>query len=348
MAAVALSFFALARAARAQELPPAKVEPYKLRYEHERQLGPHIFPVPTFFPSAFITTHFSLRQGLARFAVNSFPVTQNRRQDVGMIGVTESLEFGLAFLKNRLEVFGVAGAQGLTGDSRESMLTLGTNYSYSLGGGVGVKLFRLEDSNTQVSLRARAVYDSGGSVQLLRLIDAINVRNQTLEELFGSDVRRVIIEDTSRIDSTVYLLAAQSIGKNFGAQAGLGFSRSRLQVTAYDLDEQEDVETVKTNWEPEGGLIVDANLLPIVPFGASLEWVARSSQRDVVSGSENANRIAQVFGFSLHTVNPHFQVSLTGAQAINLQPVVREINGESFESETPAISYGQISVHTFW
>ncbi len=344
LAAVVISLLAT-RAAHAQELPPQEAPPEPEK--DEKRLGPHDFPVPVFMPWAFITTHFSMRQGVMQVSVPSFAITQNRSIDASLIGANEKLQVGVQFAR-RVEVFIDGSGQALMGSGADSLLTLGTNYSYQLGGGAGVRLFRLENTNTQMTLRARFNYDSGGSAQILRMLEAFQDQAQTLEELLVSDSRRVIVQDSSRTEFAAYALGSQAIGRNFGVQAAVGLSRQRLIITAYDLDQEKDIDTEKQDWEPQGTIGVDANIQPLAPLAFSTEYQVRTGQQDFVAGTDGGTRVSHLIALSLHYLHRNFQISLTGARALHLEPVTREIRGQEYTSGAPAVTYGQLAIHTFW
>jgi len=226
----------------------------------------------------------------------------------------------------------------------DSILALGADFSYNVGGGATVRLMRLE--GTQLSLRGRFTWDSGGSLEMIKLFDALE--GITAEELFNQRARDVVLEDTSRREFYGHLLFAQALGKHFGLQASLGMGRETLKVTGFDTDESRDVEVSHTDWAPEGGLAVDATLAPWVPLGFELEYVARSRLYDDASTSEGETSFTNLVGFGIYTLTPHFQITLTTGHLIGVNPVARTLGGERVESGDPTIDYGQLSVHTFW
>src|SRR6185503_14169738 len=93
------------------------------------------------------------------------------------------------------------------------------------------------EGGSQLSLRGRFTWDSGGSLEMLKLVDAM--QGITVEELFNQRARDVVLEDTSRRQFIGHLLFAQSLGEYFGLQASLGISRDTLGVTGFDTDRNE-------------------------------------------------------------------------------------------------------------
>jgi hypothetical protein len=327
-----------AAAAPAQAPPPVAKEE-----ENVQELGKHVFPVPAFIPWSFVSTHFSFRQAVVNISVPDFPLRLDREKDVSMTGLLENIEFGARFW-DPLEITLALGGQMIVGNGVDSILTLGATYSYNFGGGVTFRVLRLE--GTQLSLRGRFTWDSGGSLEMLKLIDAL--QGVTADEVFDQQARDVVLEDTSRREFFGHVLLAQSLGPVLGLQASLGIGRDTLGVTGFDTDTNEDVEVSHTDWAPEGGLVVDANFHRWLPLGVTLEYVARSRRYDDVSGTESEKAFTHLIGLGLFTQTPHFQITLTTAHLLGIDPLQRTIAGETRESGDPVIDYGQLSVHTFW
>jgi hypothetical protein len=331
--------------ARAQQTePPVPTEPESARAGN-RQLGHHTFPVLAFVPSSFVTTHFTLRQGVLRLSVSDFPLNIDDQLDVSMIGLNETLELGFQTFDS-LELFGVVGGQVLTGVEFESILTLGTSFSYHGGGGAAFRFLRTK--GTQLTVRGRLVFDSGGSLDLIRLIDELNMDDRTLEELFEDEVGQVVLEDTSRREFLGHLLFAQSLGRNVGIQAAAGVSQTSYTITAWDVDAREDIETDTSNWAPEASAGLDVNLLPIAPMTFALEYALRGRQ-DITTINDDDIPLSHIAGLGVHLVHDSFDVSLTAAQALNLQPVKRTaLDGTELESDEPTMSYFQLGLHMNW
>jgi len=329
--------------AQATQPPQAADLEKEKKKENVQQLGEHMFPAPAFIPWSFVSTNFTFSQGVLRLDVPEFPLRFDLSRDVAMIGLTETVQFGARFI-DPLEIFILAGGQMLVGDDVDSIFTLGANYSYNVGAGATWRFLRLQA--TQFSLRGRVTYNSGGSIELLRLIDEIQEVDAV--ELFNQDARQVVLEDTSRRDFSAFVLTAQSLGKHFGLQAALGISRATFVIAAFDTAEGRDVEVTRSDWEPEGGLALDATLEPWVPIGFALEYSLRSRRYDDVTSSESESSIAHLIGVGIHTVHPHFQITLTSGHLIGVEPLRRTVGGEELSSGDPTITYGQLGIRTFW
>ena len=245
----------------------------------ERNLGGHTFLTPTFFPSAFVGTRFAFLQGVLQAEIPDYPLTENRSVDVDMIGVTERAEFSLRIF-DRVQPFIRLTGEAFSGISINSVLSVGSTYAYTAGGGLQVRILRLEEPGTELSARLSGDYGPGGAVQLLRVVEAIvQDTPASVEAILDGNLRRVSIADTERANGTLQALAAQKITKQFSLQAAAGAAYNWSSVTFYDTDTGEEVTLDDGRVDPKFGLGFQASAAPWVPVGALLEYSLESGSR---------------------------------------------------------------------
>ena len=333
---------------RAEESPavtPAdRVVPPPFRNPEGRYLGGHLFPRLGFVPSPFTETRFSLRQGAVAISVPRLPVSQSYAEDVHTLGITETLEIGVE-LFDRLELFGALGGQVVTGVEVPSILTLGASYAYSFGGGAALRLFTLNLTDTLFSLRAHANHSPGGSYELIRLLDA--VRNQDIrpDQLLGGGLGRIVRTTVERTELNAHLVIAQAILRNFGVQAGFGFSRSWLGITAYDRALNRELESTSGDFSPDVSAGIDVNLEPYAAFAFSAEY-SLHGQRPEVTNASAPGDLTQVGALGVHWLHARLQVSLCLGRAFGLEPLVRELDATTTQrTGNPGLTYGLLLVH---
>src|SRR5262245_4626591 len=107
-------------AANARAQPPEQPGPRGID-QPERVTDNHVFASPAFMPTPFPSTHFSFAQGVTQVTVADFPITQDIRLDVDLLGLNERIEAGVRFA-DRFEVFGFVSGEVLSGSSGRSVV----------------------------------------------------------------------------------------------------------------------------------------------------------------------------------------------------------------------------------
>jgi hypothetical protein len=321
-----------------------------VKHDPERVLGEHTFLTPVLFPAAFVGTSFLLRQGFMSVEIQDYPVDENVNVDVDMLGQSERLEASLRFL-DRFELFLAAGGQALVGSSVRSAIAGGSSFTYDIGGGGVVRLFRNPHSGTQLALRAQGAYGPGGVLDLLQVVDAvIDLNSENVGSVVSrSDLRKLALRDTERADGSLKLLLAQAFSRTFALQAVLGASYAWSSIDFYHTDTGSKITSTSTSFDPEAGVAFGANLDPAVPLGFTAEYSARAGRRSL-PGSEDAERkLSHVVALGAHIVHPHFQVGLNAARIFGVEPIERvDASGVRRSSGTPRLHSVQLSLQFTW
>jgi hypothetical protein len=315
----------------------------------ERNLGGHTFITPTFFPSAFVGTRFAFLQGVLQAEIPDYPVTENRMLDVDMIGVTERAEFSLRVF-DRVEPFIRLTGEAFSGVSINSVLSVGSTYAYTVGGGLQVRLLRLEEPGTELSVRASGDYGPGGAVQLLRVVEAlVQDTPASVEAVLNGNLRRVSIADTERANGTLLAAAAQKLTKHFSLQGAAGAAYNWASVTFYDSETSEEVTVDGGRVDPRLGLGFQANAAPWVPLGALLEYSLESGSRTLPNQDVEKRHYYHVLALGVHVLHPQFQVGVTLGRTFGIDPIRRTgFVSRDFESGSPSINYGQLGLEFTW
>jgi hypothetical protein len=316
----------------------------------EYTLKQHRFLMPTLLPSAFVSTNARFQQGFSYYQVSDFPFTRRRSFDIDAIGVTERLSVGFRFL-DLMQVYLMGQAQLLTGVNVKSVVLAGTTYNYVFGGGLAARLFRSTDSGTQLSLRAQVTTGPLGQLDLLALASNIVDRQlASVEDLFDAGIARSSLASGRATVFRAQAVAAQTLSRNFGVQAFLGLVGYWETVSVYDPEDEQDVDSDATSWSPEGGVSLEATLLPGVPLGFNLEY-AFEAQRHNLSDSEGAQdtQLQHTVCVGVHVVDSRFQIGLSLGGVFGLDPAVRHtLRNEELKSGTPTSAFGQFQMQYLW
>ncbi len=316
----------------------------------ERVFGTHIVQTPAFFPAAFLATHFSFRQGVTHVRVPDFPVTQTTNVDAELLGVDERIEGGIKFLKI-LEASIFLDGEVISGINGKSVVVAGSSFSY--GGGLAgrVRIFRSDDSGTEISARVEGSSGRGGSIELLRLADVlIQSPSLGLDGVAQRNVGRLILGNTTRHNVTGQVLAAQTLGPNFDLQGSLGVGWTKSSYQLYNPDTNLEVDQDLSSIDPTFGIAFGANLNPVAPIGFVLEYEA-TSRRAVMPGVTEAEWTSpsHLVGLSINAIHPNFQVGLTIARLMETERVRRIApGGQDLTSGKPAVNYAVLGFELDW
>lgn len=337
-----------ARPLRAQDSTTPTMTP---SYVPEYTLKQHRFLSPTYVSTPFVSTNVRFQQGLYMFSIPNLPITERRTFDVSAAGLTERISAGIRFL-DLFQIYALLQAQVLAGTNAKSVILSGTTYTYSFGGGLAARLFRSENSGTQLSVRAQVTTGPLGQLDLLAFAnDVINRDATSISDLFDGGFARSSLASGTETVFRAHAVAAQTISRHFGIQAMLGLSGYWDNVTVYDPADEQDKKTDANSFSPEGGLSVDATLLPNVPLGFNIEYVFEAHRRDF-SDSDGAQetQVVHTVAAGIHVVDPRFQAGLTVGTTLGLDPVKRTtlIRNMTLASDTPKAVYGQLSLQYLW
>jgi hypothetical protein len=345
-----LATLGTAALSRAQEPAPPQPVPCELDLP-ERVVDGHVFLTPAFMPTPFLGTHFLFAQGVTQMSIADFPIAQGTTLDVDLVGLNERVQGGFRFA-DRFEVFGFGTGEVLSGVSGRSVLAVGSSFAYSVGLGGRVRLFRSSRSGTEITAYAEGSAGSGGLLDLLRLADAlVDDTNRSVRELANENLGKLVLGNTSSKQVGGRVLAAQSLGKNFDLQGSLGADYTALDVQLYNAQTNSEFEQELNTVNPEASITFGANIMPFVPIGFLLEYSVQSHGRALTSTAEaDWTDPAHSIGIGIHTLHPNFQIGLTVARQMNLEPVTRAdpLTGQTLTSERPVVHYVQFGMDVVW
>jgi hypothetical protein len=315
----------------------------------DRVLLDHVFLTPTLVPSAFITTHFYLRQGLMYLEIPQFPFTAERTRDVQALNLTERLEAGVRLFEV-FEIFVFGSAEILTGTNVESAIAAGSSFAYEAGGGGAVRLLRSRTGGTQLSVRAQGSAGTGSFIDVLGLLDAVIAQDpDTLDAIVDNGLGEVVLRDVYRRDAAGHVLLAQTLSANFGVQLSAGMAYRSVTADFFDLDLDRKVSEDDTTLAPDLGVAFDANGLPSIPVGVVLEYSLRTHSRQLAGDGSDWGGLAHLLAAGLYAAHPQLQLGVTFGSILGLEPIARrDTLGQRLVSGQPSVYYGQLAMNFNW
>jgi hypothetical protein len=226
-----------------------------------RTLAGHTFLVPTFVDNAFTTTIFSVGTGLGLYSqpnnLGTDPKTGKPfTYDVNMGFIDERFAFGWAPTES-VQLHLDSSYIAIVGGNEQGILLFGGKTSYDFQPGVRVRLFRLKESGTQLTLHAYGRIEGGIQLRPAGLLEAMAAQIQSMQNSPSSQAQLAAclaagdyacalpsisdpLGSMTRTDSTYggggALNLAQALGRYAGAQASLGASAGSSTLKLKTLD----------------------------------------------------------------------------------------------------------------
>jgi len=307
-----------------------------------RTLRGHEFLSPTTIDSPFIQTVFDTRTGARAETVDDVPIG-NRINDLHALGVRESFTFDVAV--NDVWGVGVSGfGQFGTGTSPRALALIGASYAYGAVLDGMLRVFRIEESGTQASLRAQLFGAQGG--QRLTLVPFLrSVRNmpaQTVAALI-TNFGELIEVPASWYGGAASFNVAQAITPLIGIQASFRLDLRRFHQAPF-VPGVGRVDVDSTGWLPSVGVAVD-----IRPPDSPVAFIAeyRTAAQD---SNDPTSRAHHLVGVGVYYVAQHdLELGLNGAGEFGLPPITGiDADGNPVDSKRGKALTGQFVLRYFW
>jgi len=308
-----------------------------------RTLRSHTFMYPAIIDSAFIDTLFSVRTSGRYEVVPNIPIGSSTTE-ITSFDLGEGINFELA-LSDRFNVgVGFLG-RGVVGLNGRAIATQGVLYSYGANLDAGYRIARIEESGTQVSVRAEVFgLQGGGRISLLPFIRAI--RDDPAGDVavallnFGD----LLVTPVSRLGAAASLNVAQVLSQVFSVQASFRLDWRRTTESPYVPSQRARVDISSTAWIPQVGVMV--GMIPIGwPVAFSAEY--RLSAQDKESSTSPARHLAILAAY--YAARPDLQVGPAVAGEFGL-PAIQGVdaNGNPQGSDKGTATSAQLVMRYFW
>ncbi|WP_144370118.1 hypothetical protein [Myxococcus stipitatus] len=315
-----------------------------------RRIKEHTFLFPMLQQSAFVTTYFGIREGVARYDVPDVPVGNLEPFDVHLTGLQQTLDLSLA-LTDWLALAGFGRATIITGTTPSGLLSSGA--TLDLVGQVGgvVRLLHSEHSGTQVSVRANVGYDRGRQVTLLPFVNAIlQTPAITLEEIIQGQVGQLLFVPNRETTLNGGVYAAQSFGPLFSLQGSASVEYAWQNRRPFDLGlgHRFDQKTHAFRVFLALAAALDFNERFHVPLAVQGEFAFRTG-RETRAVLDDRTLSDSTVGLGIYySGRSNLQVGIGGTVTLNGDPYPAQDSDGTQESGEPTLSYGQLILRYVW
>jgi hypothetical protein len=347
-AALLVAFVFAPCAARAQLTEPEP--PAETTVKDDRELARHRYLFPILAPeTAFVTTHFGIRQGFVYGAIPALPLG-TEKLDVTRSGLLETADLGVK-ITDWIGVFGSLSGTVLVGTNVGSLLLTGASFNASGEGGVVVRVARIERSGTQIAVRARGGGGPGREANVLGLVGALVANpGQNVQQIVDGKLGRYILTPTSNVFGALSVHAAQTLTRNFALQAQLRGDYSVSTFSPYDATTDENVDTKTTTTSGNATIAATADGSPNgFPLGAMVEYGFALGVAST-GGESKTTDPEHIIGVGVYyTGSRVLQLGIGGAMQLGLKPVTGiDAAGKPADSGTPSLYYAQFILRHIW
>lgn len=227
-----------------------------------RTLARHRYIPPLLQQSAFITSHFGVSMGFTSLVVPGVS-TQLGKQDLRANGFTQAFDVG-ARLYDFVGLYGTAFGTVNAGSSSASAFELGANLEAGFQLGGVVRLLRLEQLGTQLSVRVSGGLATHNEFNVAEFLDVTardvgNVRPSTALSLLITPARATVFAGSFHL--------AQTLVESVGLQTAVSLRSTRTTLRPFELAEGRRVDATRDDFTVETSFALSFDA---APFGVPL------------------------------------------------------------------------------
>jgi hypothetical protein len=290
----------------------------------KRELGGHTFLTPSFVDSALVLSYLGGRVGIEFESQLNISIEGIEPLDIDRIYIGEAIDAGVA-LFDRLQLFvhlvGIAG----TSTDAESFFVRGSEYRLSATFGAMLKLFEIDATNTQVSIRGFVTPETGDVLTLLPLASAlIESEFETLGEVLAARRGELLVTPYSAFRWGGGVAVAQPLTPLFSAQASARVTFESASVEPFDLPNGARRTLDWSSITPELGIALTGDADPVgVPLAVMLEYQISFSDREVEqTGLNDSDTWHTLAGGVYYTGRSDLQTGVVLYTVIDAEPLL--------------------------
>lgn len=315
-----------------------------------RRLKEHTFLFPMLQQSAFITTYFGIREGVARYNVPDVPVSDLRPFDVKLTGLQQTLDLSLK-LTDWLAIAGFGRASIITGTTPSGLLSSGA--TLDLVGQIGgvARLIHSENSGTQLSVRANFGYDRGRQITLLPFVNAIlQTPLITVDEIINGQIGQLLFVPNRETTLNGGFFVAQSFGPMFSLQGSASAEYAWKNQRPFDLTLGHRFDQKTHAVRVFLAVAVDVDFYPKfhIPLAAMGEFAFRTGRETRVVLNDRTLSDSTVGLGIYYSGRSNLQVGIGGTVTLNGDPYLAQDSDGSQQTGKPTLSYGQLILRYIW
>ena len=321
----------------------ASAESDRPTYLGDHTLNGHTFVSPILLPSAFVTTHFGIRQGVQIVRVPRVIAGDG----VTVSGLQQVFDFG-GHLGDAIGFYATGGGDVTIGTDAPSLIFIESSFSVNAEAGLVLRLARL-DSGTQISLRAGAGAGTGRGVDVQGLLGAVFSDNErSVNQVLNGKGAAYVFKPQSSTTFAASLLAAQSLSSNFGLQASVEGRRNSATESPLDPATGTRVDNTSKETELSAGVAFSADGAPSgVPVGVVLEYKLDASRTDGGDGWDDPKHVVALGLY--YTGRRSLQLGVGGITLLGLKPLPAvDENFNPTKSGKPSAYAGQFIIRYVW
>lgn len=307
---------ALAATVQSVPLPAAAQEDHSA----SRTIDDTTFLLPALADSAFVLTEFGFRQGINYEYIPNFPVAGFTRYDLQWLQLEERVDLAVR-ITPWLGVYAQGLASGALGPDAPSLLFEGGGLDFGGKGGVVLRIYRNERTESQVALRAYAGGDAGRTLDLpdffgafaLRVAhDAAGIAQQATSQaqvlgalknealtLADSNYTNVVLYRSSDVRAGGSLHYAQRVVGPLTVQLGCDIEQTWSQEQPFNLQQQKLVSISASDTTFTFDAVASASFSRwSVPLGVSVEYADVTTEVSL-NGAHTSGLTTQYAGAGL-------------------------------------------------
>jgi hypothetical protein len=242
----------------------------------------HTFLYPLEQDSAFVTTHFGIRQSLVFVRYPNVPIGDTKA-NLQAAGYNQDIDFGVRII-DQLGISTMMSARVVSGADVQSALLQGATFSGAFQGGLVGRIMRLEDLGLQLSARFYGAMASGRSLTIGNLVrsvadDPTNPSFASLLQGGGKPVTKTLLSPTSSSGFGGSLHAAQAFNASFSAQVGFHVARFTDATEPFSIPLNTSIREEVTTLSIKPAVALTADLNPQkIPVALLAEYAMVNSR----------------------------------------------------------------------
>lgn len=337
-----------------QPVPAGEQHTFWSRPE-SRTLATHTYIPPQLQQTAFVTTHFGVRQGVTIFVVPEVALDFGE-DELSAGGFTQSFDLGVK-LTDYLGLYGTLSGTVVSGIDAASAFEIGAELEGGFELGAIVRLARFEPIGTQLSLRLWGGMAVDNDFNIVQFVEAGGeATSDQLVSVRASDALSLLVTPSRVASYGGSLLLAQTLTTQLGLQAS--FSMRGLHTTArpFDLPKDRRVDETADELQVGGALALSFDLQSWnVPIALMPEYqvLYQSVQTEDDAGKVNELTYASHYAALglYYTGREHLVLGFGAILALNLEQDRLEwnaANGTPKTSGTPTKRIGNFMLRYVW
>ncbi|HEY6879866.1 MAG TPA: hypothetical protein VI299_17680 [Polyangiales bacterium] len=346
---VLLASWSLAMVARAE---PQGRAAWFLAQE-SRTLAQHTYIPPLLQQSAFVTSHFGVRQGFSSLVVPNV-ATDLGRQDLRANGFTQSFDLGLKLFEF-IGLYATAFGTVNSGTNAASAFDLGANLEAGFRAGGVLRLLRLPQVGTQLSLRVSGGLGSVNEINVDQFLEAAQQDTAQLPAIRRDSALALLVTPARAVLFGTSVHWAQTIVPALALQTSVAFGRSNTTSRPFDLGDGRRAEVTRDERIVETSFALSLDLASFrVPVALMPEY---QLVREAVSARDGAlrrdfhYRSQRVGGGIYYSGRPNLVLGVGAFTALNLEQDRLEWNaadGSRKRSGAPSQTQAHFVLRYVW